>query len=175
MKFILKSIIYILFFVFVLLIFLPKEQFYYLLENKISSMNLIVSNEIVNEKSFGLKIKDANLYYDGINFSLIDNVNITTLILYNNINIENIRVAKSFNKFLPSKIDSLNLNYSLINLNKVSILSKGDFGEFEGDILIFERKIVGELKPSNIMMTKYRNLLNRFKKVDGKYIYEFKF
>ena len=77
-------------------------------------MNLIVSNEIVNEKSFGLKIKDANLYYDGINFSLIDNVDITTLILYNNINVENIRVAKSFNKFLPSKIDSLNLNYNRI-------------------------------------------------------------
>ncbi|WP_320033509.1 hypothetical protein [Halarcobacter sp.] len=175
MKFILKSIVYILFFIFTLIIFLPKEQFYYLLENKISKMNVIVSDEIIDEKLFGLNIKDANLYYDGINFSLVDNIDITTLLVYNNIDVKNIRVAKSFNKFLPSKIDSLNLNYSLINLNKISILSKGDFGEFEGEVLIFDGKIVGELKPSNIMMTKYRNLLNRFKKVDGKYIYELKF
>lgn len=175
MKFILKTLVYFLFFIFSLLIFLPKEQFYYFLEKQLSTKSIIVSNEIVDEKLFGINIKDAQLYYDGINFALVNNIDMTTFLFYNSVNFDSLRVSKSFSNFLPSNIDNLKLKYSILDFSSIKILSKGDFGEFEGKISIFDNKIIGELKPSNIMKTKYSNLLRRFKKVNGKYIYEFRF
>jgi len=75
----------------------------------------------------------------------------------------------------PAKIKDIKLKYSLLKFDRVDFKAFGDFGEFRGDILLFENKFEGELVPSDLMKSKYRNLLRQFKLVEGKYRYEFKF
>lgn len=86
--------------------------------------------------------------------------------------VKDIRVSESFNNFLPSKIDYLKIKYSIKDLLNIDISSSGEFGVFNGKISILDKKIIGELIPSPIMQTKYKNLLKRFKIVNGKYTYE---
>ena len=77
--------------------------------------------------------------------------------------------------FNDEKIEKLELSHSLLSFNSIKIDSSGEFGEFKGSYSIFDKKFLGELIPSKIMKSKYRNVLNQFKLKDGKYYYEYKF
>ncbi len=175
MKFIFKSILIVIVFLISLLIFLPKENLYNLAEKELQRQNIIISNELRKEKSFGLDINGAEVYYDGIYTAFVKEINLTSFLFYTSINLDSIRISKDFENMLPSKIKNIKLIHSLSTFNKVLIRANGEFGEFKGEVLLFERKIIGELKPSNIMKTKYRNLLRQFRLEEGKYRYEFKF
>ncbi len=175
MKFLLKSIFIVLLFLTTFLIFLPKEGLYNLLETKLLEQNIIVSNEIREEKPFGLNINGSEIYYNGINTAFIKDIDFTTYFFYTDIEIDILRVSKDFRNIIPSKIKAINLKHSILSFNKIDIKVNGEFGKFEGKVLIFDRKIIGELEPSEIMKSKYRNILNQFKLVEGKYKYEFKF
>lgn len=172
MGFLLKLIFLPILFIFSLLVFLPKEQMYNLLEEELAKKSIIVSNELREEKTFNLNISGAEVFYDGLNVSFISNIDFDFYLLKNSVNAKNIRISDSFSSFVPSKINTFDLEYSILNFNKVSINSKGEFGEFIGQVNLFDRKIVGELKPSSIMKNRYRNVLNQFKLVEGKYTYE---
>ena len=174
MKFIFKTIILIAVFFISILIFLPKENLYNLFEKELYKHNIIVSGEIRNEKLFSLNINSSEVYYDGINTAFIDDIDISTFIVFSKINIKKIRVSKSFKNFLPSKIDNLEISHSIIDFNSIKIDSSGEFGEFKGSYSIFDKKFLGELIPSKIMKLKYRNILNQFRLKDGKYYYEYK-
>lgn len=175
MKFLFKAVFLLVLFLISLLAFFPKVELYNLLEKELSKQNIIISNEIRETKLLGLKIKGADVYYDGIDFAFIKEIDFLTYLFYTNINISNIRVSKDFKNMIPSKIESITIKHNILSFNKATIHSLGDFGEFNADILLFERKIIGELKPSNNMKSKYRSLLREFKLVEGKYKYEFKF
>ncbi|WP_072682460.1 hypothetical protein [Arcobacter sp. LA11] len=174
MKFIFKTILLISVFFISLLIFLPKESLYNLLEKELYKHNIIISEEVRNEELFSLNINSSEVYYDGINTALIQNANISTYLIFSKVNIEKIRVSNSLKNFLPSKIERLELSHSIINFNSIKINSIGDFGEFKGSYSLFDKKVLGELIPSTLMKTKYRNILNQFKLKDGKYYYEYK-
>lgn len=175
MKFLFKMIILTILFLVSLLVFFPKIELYNFLEKELLKQNIIISNEIRKTKMFGLNIKGSEIYYDGINSAIIKDIDFLTYLVYTNINIKDVRVSKDFKNFIPSKIDNIKINHDITTFNKVTINALGEFGEFNADILFFERRIVGELKPSNIMKSKYKNLLREFKLVKGKYKYEFKF
>lgn len=174
MKFIFKTIIFIAVFFVSCLIFLPKENLYNLLEKELYNYNIVVSEEIRNEELFSLKIDSAEVYFDGINAAFIKDIDITTFLIFSKINIEKTTVSKSLKNFLPSKVKSLELTHSIIDFSNIKINSSGEFGEFKGKYSIFDKKVLGELIPSQSMKSKYRNILNQFKLEDGKYYYEYK-
>ncbi len=175
MKFLLKIFIYILIFFISLFVFLPKEKIYNLAEKKLILQNIIISNEVRKEKTFSLDLNDIEIYYNEINTAIIKEAKINTYLFLSSIEITDIRVSNSFRNILPNKIRNLELKHSILDFKKINIFSKGDFGEFEAEFLIFENKIIGELKPSYVMRTKYKNLLKQFKLREGRYYYEYKF
>lgn len=175
MKFIFKIMILFLVFLISLFIFLPKEGFYNLIEKEISKQNIIISDETKNSKTFGINIKNSEVYYDRINTAFIKDIDISTYFFYTSLVIDTIRVSKSFENMLPSKIKMIKIEHSILAFDKIDIKADGEFGKFQGKILLLERRIIGELNPSKIMKSKYRNILKQFKLVEGKYKYEFKF
>ncbi len=175
MKFIFKIILYIVIFFTAVLIFLPKEGFYNLLEKELAKQNIIISNEIRDEKLFSLEIKNMNIFYDGINGATVKSIKIKTFLLSSKIDIKDLKISDSFKNILPTKINNIKISHSVLSFDKVDIVSSGDFGEFIGKYLIFENKIIGELIPSNIMKSRYKSILRELKIKDGKYTYEFTF
>ncbi|WP_164969779.1 hypothetical protein [Arcobacter sp. F2176] len=58
MKKIVKIILYVLFFCFSFILFLPKENFYFLFEKALMKKEIIISQEIIDDKMLYLKITD---------------------------------------------------------------------------------------------------------------------
>ncbi|XPV67453.1 MAG: hypothetical protein ACNI25_09005 [Halarcobacter sp.] len=175
MKFLLKSISYILVFLLAFLVFLPKVELFNLLEKNLEKNSIIISNEIKKDKYISLQVKDSTIYFEKIKSAYIENIDIFTLLFYSKIEFKNILVAKEFQNFLPQKISNITIKHSIIDFKTAYIKASGDFGSLNGNVDILNRKLVAILEPSSIMKSKYRNLLSQFKLKDGKYYYEQRF
>lgn len=175
MKFLLKILAVVILFFISFIVFLPKQGMYNLIEEKLFEKNVIISGELVKEKSFGLKLTGAEIYYDGINTAFLKKLNLRSYLFYSKLEVYDLRISKSFENMLPSKILNIDARHSVLKPNVMKISANGDFGSFKGELKIFEKVLVGELKPSDIMKSRYRNILREFKLVEGKYLYEYKF
>ncbi len=172
MKFLFKSLILFLLFIVSLILFFPKNQIFYLLEEKLQTKDIIVSDEIRNSKFFSFEIKGANIYFQNLLTANIKDINITSFILFSKIEAKQILISKSFEQFLPNKIDEISLTYSISDFKNILINAKGEFGTFSGNIDVVSNVLKGELEASSLMKSKYRNLLTQFKLENGKYKYE---
>ncbi len=175
MKKILKLLLYIIVFFLFFIIFLPKESLYNLLEKQLEKNQIIVSNEIINEKLFSISLLDGNIFYQGINLAKIDDITFRTYLFQTKIDVENINFLDSLSSFAPSPINKVTLEHSILDFDKINIKSSGTFGELNGYIDIFKKEIRIELNASNVMKNSYNNLLLNMKFADERYIYEYKF
>lgn len=175
MKKLLKPIIFFLFFLFTTLVLLPKENIYYLLEKNLKNYNIILSDEKIVEKLFGLHLKGIQLYSNEIHLANIDNTNIYTNIFYTKISIDKLKIEDTFKNFLPLNFSDIYFTHSIINPLNGIITAKSDIGEIEGIYKIDQNKISFILIPKKNIAYKYKNMLRKFKTNDGNYSYEFKF
>ena len=175
MKKIVKFLLFITLFLFSFWAFFPKEQLYYFLENKLEKKKLVISNEILKEDIFSLNIKEAKIYFESINVSKVKEFSFKSYIFYSKIEISNIVLIDTFNNFAPSPIEDLLITHSLLNPMKIDIKSHGLFGELNGEIDLLSRVLKIELKQSNVMQSKYSNIIKNMRFEEGRYIYEYKF
>lgn len=175
MKKVLKLLLYIIVFFLFLIIFLPKESLYNLLEKQLEKNQIIISNEIINEKLFSISLLNGNIFYQGINIAKIDDITFKTYLFQTKINVENINFLDSLISFAPSPITKVTFEHSLLDFDKINIKSSGTFGELNGYIDILKKEIRIELNASNVMKNSYSKLLQNMKFADERYIYEYKF
>ena len=74
---ILRFIILFIIFCLSLMLFLPKQNLYYLAEKELKKYDIVICNEQFNSKPFGFKLNDALLYVKGVNIAKLDSVNIS--------------------------------------------------------------------------------------------------
>lgn len=175
MKFIFKLLILLIVFLIAFIIFFPKELAYNYLEKELEKNRVIVSNEIRKEDSFNLKIKNADVYYDGIKAARIKKISLTTFLFYNKVKIEDVAVLEALKRMVPTPINEATIEYSILDFKNINIDASGSFGELEGKVDIFEKKITLYLKASSKMKSSYSNILSSMKKVEGRYVYEYRY
>ena len=175
MKKIFKLLIYFLFFILFLLIFLPKESIYNLLEQELSTQNIIISDEKRNEKLLSLDVKNANIFYNGIEGGNISNMNFFSLFVYSKVEINDVKLLQSLSSFFPPYIKNIDLEHSVLDYQNVNISSLGDFGSLTGNIDLLNRIIILKLEPSLEMKRNYMKVLRNMKLKEGKYNYEYRF
>jgi len=76
---ILRLIILVIFTCFSFLVFLPKQNLYYLVEQKLKQYDIIISNEKFTSQLFGFRLQDATLHIKGIYISSLEDVNVSFL------------------------------------------------------------------------------------------------
>jgi len=173
-KKLMKFFAYFLFFVGMLLLFIPKESVYFLAEQKLkeSPLKLIISKERLTDNFFSLNISNLEITANDIDSALINEVDITLLGLYNSLHFSKIELSSVVEAYLPSKIEELDINYTILNPLKLSAHGVGEFGEASATVSLLDRNASVTLKPSKKMHSKYRNSLRFFKKTKGgEYIY----
>lgn len=175
MKKILKYLLFVFLFTVTLMYFFPKKNFYFLIENRLNDHNIVISDDNIVEKPFSLSIKNSIVYYDKSKYANVENIDISLLLISNDINVSNIKISDDFKSFLPSKIDFLNVNYTIFNPLYIHIKSQGEFGELVGSASLLNRTMTLYLKPSKRMIAKYKNILSQMINEEGKYKYEYKF
>ncbi len=175
MKKILKLVIYIFVFIFCILIFLPKESLYNLLEKELYTQEIIISNEVRNEELLEFSINNYELYIKGIKVANINKSSFFSLLFFTKIYISNIELDNSFKNMIPSPIINIEISHLILDYNNLKIKSIGKFGKINGIVDILNRKINIELQASKLMKESYFDILNKMKLKDGKYLYEYKF
>ncbi len=174
-NYILKPFGYLLFFIIVSIALLPKENLYFYGETKLEKQNIVISNEKIISKFFGIDIQNAKIYYNSIYFGEIKKIDTKFFLLNNAIEINNLKVEDSFKNLLPSDIKDITVNYSIFDPLNLNIYANGEFGELKGSYNLIEKKISCELKASAKMKQDYRSILNQLKFDKGVYSYEYRF
>jgi len=169
----LKFIAYMLFFLSMFLIFLPKENLFYQVEKEAIKYDVYISKESIGEKLFGLKLHHASISYQGIQSATIEEADFFLGLFYNEVVLKNIELSSLVKNYWPQKISLCKFHYSVLDPLIIYGKAKGLFGKIDMHYNLQKRTIDIFLKPSKLMLKKYSSTLRYFKKLDnGEYRYE---
>ncbi|MDR3178258.1 MAG: hypothetical protein LBT96_04660 [Campylobacteraceae bacterium] len=170
---ILKCILWIMLFFYIVIIFLPKENFYFLLEQKLNGHGVIFDNETLDDFGGVLSIKDSRIIYDNEEVGRIDKIAILPFILYNKIDISGLHIlANNLKGHVPEKIDEASFKITPFYPTKVWINLKGNFGYIHGSYNIYDKTIRLVLQPQDNFKQMYPFIYANFKNVEGELVYE---
>jgi len=170
---VLRIFTYMVFFILALIYFIPKSSVYYYVEKELELYNIILSQEEIVQNNFSLDINNAQVTYQKIDSAEIENIDVKIFLVYNSIDLVNVKLSSMASAFIPTKIDILNLKYSVINPLHIEVEASGEFGDVKGEIDVVDRNLSMILSPSELMLKKYKNSLKLFKKNEqGEYEYD---
>lgn len=122
-------------------LFAPKVELYYLLEKALKEKNIIISNEIIIDTWYGLKIKDADIYVAGARVAKVRELDFNFFFFYNTLKINEIKMDKSLSNMAPKEINKLNATYSVVTPLQIKLEGEGSFGIADGTVKLLEKKI----------------------------------
>jgi len=169
----LKLLAYVIFFIAALIYFIPKESVYYYLEKELLQEKIILSGEEIIDSGYSLQLNNAKVSYDSIESANVEDINIKIFLVYNSLSVSNVKLLDIASSFVPVKIDTINIKYTIFNPLNVVAESNGEFGQANAEVNILDRTISIVLKPSKLMLKKYKATLRSLKKNKaGEYKYE---
>ncbi|MDR2790117.1 MAG: hypothetical protein LBB59_04005 [Campylobacteraceae bacterium] len=174
MKF-LKYIFWCGLFIFITVLFLPKENFYFLMEHKLNEYKIVLGNETLSEFLGVFSVKNAHVSYFGDEAAQIGGIKAAPFILYNEVEFENIQIAKKFQSFAPGAIESAKVKFTPFYPIKLWLNLNGEFGKISGSYNMYGKKIYLVLKPHENFKQKYPSIYREFKEIDGELVYESSF
>ena len=169
----LKFLAYTIFFLFALVVFVPKSSLYFLMEHNIKPLGVVVSNETLHENLFSLDVQHAEVSVKGVDAAEIKNIHIILLGLYNQVIFQDIKLSSMAASFVPLHIKDAKISYTVIDPLYIKGYAEGDFGKATLMFHLKDFHLKAILHPSKLMLQKYRTSLREFKKAkNGEYRYD---
>lgn len=182
MKTLLKYITYFLSFFILLLIFLPKENLYYFVVQKLQKENIELLAKNTKENITSLNIANLKIKYNKVEIAKMSNTNFNSFLFFSQVDIKDIVIDSSMNKFIPSNINNIVLTHSIIDPTKIEISSKFLLGSCIGFVDLANRVIKLDLIVSSRFKNKYKYIVKQLKfknniknTKEQRYSYEYKF
>ncbi|MBN2815134.1 MAG: hypothetical protein JXQ67_00505 [Campylobacterales bacterium] len=167
-----KFFAYLLFFIFSLLLFVPKESVYFLFEGELKKFDVVISNELREESLLSLQLHNLDISAKGVESVHAKSAEVTLLLLYNRVELESIEISEVLQSYVPTQIEHLSVVYSLINPLNVVGEARGEFGEAKLVFDLVERKVFVTLEPTDKMLKEYKSIMRMFQKAEnGEYTY----
>ena len=153
-------------------VFIPKSSLYFAAEKELKKFQVVISDETLEEKLLSLEVRDAKVYLKGVELAVVKQTHITLFGLYNKIELHDMTLAKVAQSMVPQKISHLQVGYSVVSPLSVKLGAQGEFGVVVGELSLQTNKMTLKLKPSKMMLTKYKKILSQMKKEqNGEYSY----
>ena len=138
-----------------ILIFMPKQEFYYKLEEELAKHEIKLNETSMNEGLFSLNVKQVTVYFKGINVATIEEVSLFTLLFYNSIELRSLTVDDSLKKMIPQEVEKAVAIHSILSPLEVAVDASGSFGLMTGKIDLSEGTVRLDFNESkNIEMLK---------------------
>lgn len=169
---ILKKLGWILLFIYLIIAFFPKENLFYLAEDKLKNYNIVLNHERLKDRLILFKIEQSSVYYDGLHVGDVRTLDTFIGLFYNQISLKNANFSENLRQFVPNKIDNLTIKSTILYPIKLWINGNGDFGEISGFFDLYKKKLKLILKPNKNVLTKYSSIVKEFKKINNEYVYE---
>ena len=133
---------------FALLLFMPKIDLYYTLENKLIKKGIETNEKSVKEGVFSLVLEEADTYVQGIKVVRLNEVNIFTLLFYSKIHVSGVSIDDSLKSFMPGTVDNAVATHSVLSPFKVFVRLNGSFGLADGIVNLKSKKMRLNFKDS---------------------------
>ncbi|MDR0761469.1 MAG: hypothetical protein LBF13_00315 [Campylobacteraceae bacterium] len=171
---IIKFLFFAVLFLVLLIAFLPKENIYYVLEEKLSGYGVNLDEENVKESFAGLDLEGVNVLFGSSNIAYIKTAAAFFGILYNKVELTSTAPSGNMRSFIPL-MDKVSAWYTPFYPTKVFLRGEGGIGSISGSYNLYDKKIYLELQPSADFSRRYPMLNANFKKIDGRLVYELSF
>ena len=121
-----------------LIVFSPKQELYFKLEERLLEQGLKINEEEIDEGLFSLDITHAKIYLKGIHIATIEKVHLFSLFFYNVVSLEDLSLDKSIAAVNASETKG---SYVFWNPLEISINSEGSFGGIDGQVSLLDRNV----------------------------------
>lgn len=166
-------LIYSIVFILATIYFSPKESLYFTLEKTFKSNGIIISDETIKDNGFSLNMNNAKLYLKTIESADIKSMKLSSFVLYNSLNISDIKLSSLYKSYMPLHINNINLTYTIFNPLNINIQANGEFGESESSFNLSDLVLHVKLIPSQLMLRKYKQSLKDYtKNENGEFTYD---
>lgn len=136
-----KTAITVLLIWFVLVLFMPKEEIYFKLEQELLKNDIQINEESKSEGIFSLSLKKVTVYIKGIPLATVEEIDFCTLLFYTSVQFENLMIDESLQSMTPTEIENLHITQSVLKPLNLSIKAEGSFGEGKGNIDLKNRTL----------------------------------
>lgn len=156
---------------FAILVLMPKQEFYYKLEEVLAKQEIELNEEKIDEGFFSLDLHQVTVYFKGIPVATIEEMDLFTLLFYSSLELQGLHMDDSLKRMVPQETQKAVLSYSVLSPLKVSVDAQGSFGGMTGTIDLNARQVHLDFNEStNIEMLK-----PQLKKDEKGWIYETSF
>ncbi len=137
-----KKVLMILFIAwFASVLFMPKRNLYYKLEETLAVQGVKINEGKIIEGLFILEIEDAVIYVKGIDLIHVKALSFFSLFFYSRLELKEIILDESLSSMAPTKLEEITFSHFLWSPEHLSVSGRGEFGTFEGDIDLIQRKV----------------------------------
>ncbi len=147
---------------FLVLLFLPKDSFYYIAKDFAKKEGLELFEKEADDGFFGAKISGVQAVFGGPEVASVDTLHLGLF----GARAEEIKVGSIFSNYIPKRLE-----YVTISFLSLGFSAKGEFGFLQGSLSPLSRSVTLELIPSSEMATNYKNTLRFLKLENGKYVF----
>ncbi len=155
MQMVKKSVIAFIVAWFMILLLMPKQGFYYKLEEELAKHEIILNESKIDDGIFTLNLEKVTVYVKGINVATVEKLNLFTLLFYSRITLETLQIDDSLKAMAPQEIENAVVQYFIYSPLSVLVDAVGSFGSMSGNIDLNERQIYLDFNESdNIEMLK---------------------
>lgn len=171
MQMVKKVLILILTLWLALILFMPKQELYFKLEQELKKEDVAISAEKIKEGWFTLRLETPNVYVKGIKVATVDEVSFFTLLFYSKVTVKGIVLDSSLKQYAPDKIDKVKIKHSVLFPSELSVSANGGFGDAKGKVSFSERNVTIHFSE----IDKMKALKSKLKKGEEGWVYETSF
>lgn len=143
-----------------LLLFMPKQELYYKLENELETQEVKINEGSIEEGFFSLSIKEADVYVKGIKIATADKIDIFSLLFYTKIEVDALEIDNSLKTMTPTSIESIVATHAVWNPLNINIEADGSFGSAVGSMDVADTYIRLDFNTSQANAP-FKNKLNQ--------------
>jgi len=171
-----KYIVYIVLFSYMMIVFLPKTNVYYLGLDFLKPYKVFIVSENIKDNSLSLDIENLKVKYEGIEVAQIESLSVGTYLYRTTLEIDAIKANDVLKNFIPEYVQKISITHNVFkNPFKIDINARFKQGRAFGEVDLLERKVMISLDVSRNFISKYRDILKNLKKNGKYYTYEYQY
>lgn len=155
-----KKITAILFVVwFVLILFMPKEEIYFRMEQELAKNEIKLNEEHRNEGLFSLNLENVTVYVKGIPLATVEKISFFTLLFHTCINVEALMIDESLKAMTPTEVEHLHISQNILSPFDIKVKAEGPFGQASGSVDLNQRMVhmdINETKGLGMLKSKLK-------------------
>jgi len=152
-------------------VFMPKQEFYYTLEEELAKHEIELNEEKIDEGWFSLNLQEVSVYFKGIKVATVKEIRFYTVLFYSSIEFQSLHMDDSLKSMAPQDTQKAVFAHSIFSPLKIMVDANGSFGLMSGRIDLNKRMVHMDFNESkNIEMLK-----PQLKKEEKGWVYETSF